>query len=222
MRCDSPSPSGAGSQALDLAPRPVSNDPNQGGSGPCARSLERKTLDEVVFMYPRDRWPSRNGELDVTVDALRAFPVLAPRRDWLLDLLGREPADQAALVSLAESDVGLVLSLLVLANRAVPTRAEGIASVRAAVAALATSDVLRVVRNAPVFDFFATATPPSTSERFAIHAATVQRLAVRVGREIGAPSLEDLASAALLHDIGKLALPEALQAEAEYSKTPEQ
>src|SRR2546429_847744 len=161
MRCDSTSPSGTASQALDLAPRPVSNDPNQGGSGPCARSLERKTLDEVVFMYPRDRWPSRNGELDVTVDALRAFPVLAPRRDWLLDLLGREPADQAPLVSLAESDVGLVLSLLVLANRAVPTRAEGIASVPAPVAALAAYDQPRAVRQPPRVEHLATTKPPS-------------------------------------------------------------
>jgi putative nucleotidyltransferase with HDIG domain len=111
-----------------------------------------------------------------------------------------------------ESDVALVLACLALANRAVSGLPE-IGGVRAALAVISPAQLANVVSHTAVFDFFdVSASRALTAQRLALHAASVQRMAGRLAPEREDEQLDELATAALLHDVGKLALPPPGQA----------
>jgi putative nucleotidyltransferase with HDIG domain len=158
-----------------------------------------------------------------TVDALRGFPALAPRRDHLLHLLRRPRVDRRSVATALESDVALLASVLAVANRSTDAPG-GVAGVRAALGTLSLTQLEGVVRETEVFDFFeGLGERGAAPHRFALHAAAVQRAAERIGRDLDGDALDELLSAALLHDVGKLVLAPPDPAEpSRDARTPEQ
>ena len=149
-----------------------------------------------------------------------ALPVLARRRDELLDLLDREELDRERAARAVESDVALVLACLALANRV----AAEIGGVRAALTVIPPPELADVVSQTAVFDFFdGSASRAFTAQRLALHAAAVQRMAARLAPEHDEQHRDELASAALLHDVGKLALPSRRRGDHDRdARTPEE
>jgi putative nucleotidyltransferase with HDIG domain len=140
-------------------------------------------------------------------DVLEHYPALAESRDRLLSLLPDGGRDR--ILEVLRSDVGLATAVLRLANRSLARKS--VASVADAVEVLDAGELEELVRGTPAFDFFHR--PSSAREgpvRFALHAVAVQRVAARLADETGYPEREELLTAALLHDIGKLALADAV------------
>ncbi len=78
---------------------------------------------------------------------------------------------------------------------------------RAAVEVLRPSGVLAIAGTSPVFDFFeSNGGWELRPERFRVHARATQQAAELIGRAVGWPERDELAVAALLHDIGRLVI----------------
>jgi putative nucleotidyltransferase with HDIG domain len=148
--------------------------------------------------------------LSAAFERIERLPALAEPRDRLLALLRQERAPLGDIVATIESDIALVIGVLRAANVVAARPSSGVATVREAIAVLAPRGLEVLVERIPAVDFFeqrpAWRTPP---ERFRLHAVAVQVAADRLGRELGHESHEELAVAALLHDVGKLVLVDA-------------
>ena len=131
--------------------------------------------------------------------------VLAQSRDRLLDALdnGSRPSE---VVEAVEADPALLLETLRKANAEVDA-ARTVASARRAIDVLGAETLAAVAREVATVDplrFVSDETRAILA--FRAHALTVRELARRIAAELGAEHDEDLAAAALLHDVGKLAL----------------
>jgi putative nucleotidyltransferase with HDIG domain len=152
--------------------------------------------------------PKGHGRrLTEAFDALERFPVLAESRDRVLAVVSNATPSVSEMVSAVESDVGLLIASLRIANR----RAGGrVATARDAVEVLSPAGVEVLAGAVGTFDFFeSSADWAGQPERFRLHAVTVQRIADRIAVELGHPARDELAAAALLHDVGKLVLARA-------------
>src|SRR4051812_42964193 len=144
-------------------------------------------------------------------ERVERLPALAEPRERLLSLLRSPYPPLGDIVGTVESDIALVLAVLRAANL-VGDKAGGasVASVPEAIAALSPRGLQVLVERIPAVDFFeqrpAWRTPP---ERFRLHAVAVQVAAERLASELGYEASEELAVAALLHDVGKLVLVDA-------------
>ncbi len=143
--------------------------------------------------------------LTAAFEALEGFPALAEPRNRLLKLVREERFSVGDVVAAVESDIALAITVLRLASRMQP--AVDITTVRAAVEVLSPAGVEALAMRASVFDFFErTPAWAAEPERFRLHAIATQRAAERVARELDWEDREELAAAALLHDVGKLVL----------------
>jgi putative nucleotidyltransferase with HDIG domain len=148
--------------------------------------------------------PPLSGAFEV----LEHYPALAESRDRVLSLLPDGSRD--AIVALVRADVGLAAATMrVAADRLGPG---AVASVAEAVATLDAGELDALARRTPVFGFFQR---PSAEQagpvRFALHALGVQRVMARLAEDRPHDEREELLTAALLHDIGKLALGRAVR-----------
>jgi putative nucleotidyltransferase with HDIG domain len=89
------------------------------------------------------------------------------------------------------------------------------------------SGVLAIAGTAPSFDFFeSNGGWELKPERFRVHALATQRAADQIGRAVGWAERDELAAAALLHDIGRLVISRLHPGYKVYfdaaSRTPEQ
>jgi putative nucleotidyltransferase with HDIG domain len=136
-------------------------------------------------------------------EAVDHYPALAESRDHLLSLL--EDGRRSGIGEVVRSDVGLTVAVLRLANRSGP-----IADAAEAAELIGRAELEQLARRLPVFEFFPR-TPFERSEplRFALHAVAVQQAAARVAARVGYGAREELLTAALLHDVGKLAMAHA-------------
>src|SRR6201992_4001861 len=137
-----------------------------------------------------------------------------------------ETARVGELVETVESDVALAISVLRFANRGGMT-AGGIAGIPDAADVLKPSGVLAIAGTAPSFDFFeAGGGWELKPERFRVHALATQRAADQIGRAVGWVERDELAAAALLHDVGRLVISRLHPGYKVYfdaaSRTPEQ
>lgn len=145
------------------------------------------------------------ARLAAAFEAVEAFPVLAEGRTRLLAAAKRPGAETAELSTLIESDVGLALVVLRAANQRQKKR--GIGSVPAAVEVLGAGGVARAVRRVPVYDFLDPEGPwGAIPEAMRRHAVTVRIAAQQIGALARVPARDELAAAALLHDVGRLVL----------------
>jgi putative nucleotidyltransferase with HDIG domain len=150
--------------------------------------------------------PAPGARLAAAFDAVEKFPVLIESRARVMRAATAETARVAELVDVVESDVGLAISVLRVANR---SDAPGVtvSSIPAAIDVLKPSGVLAIAGTAPVFDFFETnGGREMRPERFRVHALATQQAADEIGRAIGWEDRDELAVAALLHDIGRLVI----------------
>jgi putative nucleotidyltransferase with HDIG domain len=170
--------------------------------------------------------PAPGSRLAAAFESVERFPVLIESRERVMQAATLEPARVSELVETVESDVALTIAVLRLANHssAAPT---GVASIPEAVDILKPSGVLAIAGTSAVFDFF----KPNGSrdlrpERFRMHALATQYAADRIGRMVGWAERDELAIAALLHDIGRLVIADLHPGQRGYgdfsSNTPEQ
>ena len=145
--------------------------------------------------------------LTAAFEALEAFPALAESRNRVLRVVREDRSSVGEVVQAVESDVALVITVLRIANRSAQRRNGKVASIPEAVEILSPEGVETLAARAATFDFFER-TPgwDLMPERFRLHAVATQAAADRLARETAYEARDELLTAALLHDIGKLVL----------------
>ena len=139
-------------------------------------------------------------------EAVERFPVLIESRERVIAAATAETARVGELVEAVESDVSLAISVLRFANRS-GVVAGGVGGIPEAIEVLKPSGVLAIAGTAPSFDFFeSNGGWELKPERFRVHALATQRAADEIGRTVGWVERDELAVAALLHDIGRLVI----------------
>jgi putative nucleotidyltransferase with HDIG domain len=186
-----PIPFGAGAEPATVAPPPGSGSGVPAGDDPSKRARPGPA-------------PSR---LPAAIAELR-LPALAESRERLLRMVKDPSPKTGRIADLVETDPGLTAALLIAANASRRAGAAGgVASVPAALDSLGLDEVARIAEETPAFDFFQQVAgwrvPP---ERFRLHAVACQRAARRLAAAIEHEDADELAVAALLHDVGKLVL----------------
>jgi putative nucleotidyltransferase with HDIG domain len=174
-----------------------------GRSRPSAEAAPTEARVEVT--------PDREGAAGFkrAVVEFDVVPVMAPAVERLLSLLESDTSSGGELVTAIESDTGLTVAVLRLAQN-VAGRSP-IANVPDAVTALTAAGIAEAVSSLPRAEF-----PWRTSElevlmhSCLVHAQSVARAADRLARELELPDRDDIIVAALLHDIGKLGLQRAV------------
>src|SRR5215218_5508732 len=116
---------------------------------------------------------------------------------------------------------------VIAAATAETARVGDIAGIPAALEVLKPAGVLALAGTAPSFDFFDSNNGWDLKpERFRVHALAAQRAADRLGRIVGWIDRDELAVAALLHDVGRLVISRLHPGYKVYfdalSRTPEQ
>jgi putative nucleotidyltransferase with HDIG domain len=159
-------------------------------------------------------------------EAVERFPVLIEARERVIAAATADTPRIGNLVEAVESDVALTITVLRFANRG-GLVAGGVGSVPEAVEVLKPSGVLAIAGTAPSFDFFeSNGGWELKPERFRVHALATQRAADRIGRMVGWAERDELAVAALLHDVGRLVISRLHPGYKVYfdaiSRTPEQ
>ena len=159
-------------------------------------------------------------------EAVERFPVLLEARERVIAAATAENIRVGEIVEAVESDVSLAISVLRHANRG-GLVAGGVAGVPAALDVLKPAGVLALAGTAPSFDFFeSNGGWELKPERFRVHALATQRAADRIGRIVGWAERDELAVAALLHDVGRLVISRLHPGYKVYfdaiSRTPEQ
>jgi len=139
-------------------------------------------------------------------EAVERFPVLVESRERVITAATAETVHVGDIVKAVESDVALAVGVLRHANRS-GLVAGGVAGIPAALEALKPAGVLAIAGTAPSFDFFeSNGGWELKPERFRVHALAAQRAADRIGRMVGWAERDELAVAALLHDVGRLVI----------------
>jgi putative nucleotidyltransferase with HDIG domain len=170
--------------------------------------------------------PAPGSRLAEAFEAVERFPVLVESRERVIAAATAETARAGDIVEAVESDVALAISVLRQANRG-GLPGGGVAGIPAGVEALKPAGVLALAGTAPSFDFFEPANGWELKPaRFRVHALATQRAADRIGRAVGWVERDELAVAALLHDIGRLVISRLHPGYKVYfdavSRTPEQ
>jgi putative nucleotidyltransferase with HDIG domain len=148
--------------------------------------------------------PSASGHrLARAFDALERFPALAHSRDQLLDLLHGERPDHRAIVAVVESDAALALAVLAAVKDALGLRVAS-ASIPRAIEALPRDVLVRAVSRVRTVEFLERTA--ADAEAFRLHALAVQRNAERIRRDMDLGRRDEIAVAALLHDLGKIVM----------------
>jgi putative nucleotidyltransferase with HDIG domain len=159
-------------------------------------------------------------------EAVERFPILIESRERVIGAATAESARVGDVIEAVESDVALSISVLRYANKG-GFVAGGVAGIPAAVDVLKPSGVLAIAGTAPTFDFFeSNGGWELKPERVRVHALATQRAAAEIGRVVGWVERDELAVAALLHDIGRLVISRLHPGYKVYfdavSRTPEQ
>ena len=170
--------------------------------------------------------PAPGSRLAEAFEAVERFPVLIESRERVIAAATADNPRVGEIVEAVEADVSLSISVLRFANRS-GLVAGGVAGIPDAVDLLKTSGVLAIAGTAPSFDFFeSNGGWELKPERFRVHALATQRGADEIGRAVGWVERDELAVAALLHDVGRLVISRLHPGYKVYfdaiSRTPEQ
>jgi len=186
---------GGGSKAEDRA-RPTKTPRAAGGA---ARGAERGA----------ERAEGGGGDLRSAIAEFDVVPAFGPAYDRVLAATATEGnADGSELVAAIENDTGLTVAVLRRAQALASRRP--IASVSDAVAALGAGEIVEAVRPLPRAAFPWTTPLEALMHHSRVHAQATMRAVDRIAREVGLATRDDLLVAALLHDVGRLALGRAL------------
>jgi putative nucleotidyltransferase with HDIG domain len=154
-----------------------------------------------------DRRAGAGGRrLAAAFDSVSELPALAEARRRLLGLCERPSVASVDIAEAVESDAALAIAVMRAANNG--TGPSGRASgVREAIEALRPDGVRALAAGLETYDVLGH--PGSWSdghERFRRHGLAVRNAAERIGEVARLPQRDELAIAALLHDVGKLVL----------------
>jgi putative nucleotidyltransferase with HDIG domain len=164
-----------------------------------------KANADAVSGKGRAALPAPGARLAAAFEAVERFPALIESRTRVMQAATAETSRVGELVETVEADVALTIAVLRFANRT--NGGGGVGSVPEAIDVLKPSGVLAIAGTAPVFDFFeSNGGWELKPERFRVHALATQQAAERIGRTIGWGERDELAVAALLHDIGRLVI----------------
>ena len=156
--------------------------------------------------------PHRAGagghRLAAAFDAVSSLPVLAEARRRLLDICDR-PSSSARDVSEAiESDAGLAIAVMRAANNGSGPAGRA-AGTLDAVEELRPERIRSLVDELPTYDFLdSPGSLAARQEPFRRHAVAVRSATERVGELARLGNGDELAVAALLHDVGRLVMAE--------------
>jgi putative nucleotidyltransferase with HDIG domain len=150
--------------------------------------------------------PAPGARLAAAFEAVERFPVLVESQSRVMKAATAETARVGEIVEAVESDVALAIAVLRAANRG-GSPPGGAATIPEAVDLLKPSGVLAIAGTASDFDFFETnGGRELRPEQFRVHALATQHAADMVGRAVGWVDRDELAVAALLHDVGRLVI----------------
>ncbi len=149
--------------------------------------------------------PAPGARLAAAFEAVDRFPVLVEAQARVMKAATAETARVAEITEAVETDVALAIAVMRAANRGGSARRAS--TIPEAVDVLKPSGVLAIAGTAGVFDFFEqNGNRDLRPERFRVHALATQHAADRIGRSVGWANRDELAVAALLHDVGRLVI----------------
>ena len=171
--------------------------------------------------------PGLVGDLSAAFETLEDLPAHSEGRDRLLRALAAGGLGRGEAAAAVEADVALTVAVLRRAAKPGNTIKGGIASVPRAIQELAPTEIEAAARASGEFDFLDEGPGcGAVWAPFRFHAAAVKHAAECLCGETGREDRDELVVAALLHDIGKLALSETVSGYPGRihagAKTPEQ
>jgi putative nucleotidyltransferase with HDIG domain len=160
-------------------------------------------------------------------EEVERMPVLIESRERLLRLISKQGADEDEVVEAVEADPALAITVVRAANSRRGAGRTAVSSVPQAVEALGPKGVENATSRLETYDFFEQGNGwRGLPDRFRRHASATRRAVERVGEVARLPSRDELALAALLHDVGKLVMARLYRSYDELvgdiSKTPEE
>jgi len=148
--------------------------------------------------------PERAGELRTAIEELDVLPVSGPAYDRALAAASySDPLGRGQLVNAIESDVGLTVAVLRLAQGSGRTAVAGVAS---AVERLGPEQIRAAIAGLPRLSFPWQTSFEALLHRCGVHAQAVARSADRLSQMLRPFDRDDVVAAALVHDVGKLLL----------------
>ena len=146
--------------------------------------------------------------LAAAFDAISSLPATAEARSRLLVLAEQPGSSSGEIAEAVEADAALAIAVMQAANNGNGPRGRA-ASVPEAVAALSAPRVASVASRIETYDLLSSAgSATERFERFRRHAMAVRIAADRVGERARIQERDELAVAALFHDVGRLVLGE--------------
>jgi putative nucleotidyltransferase with HDIG domain len=151
-------------------------------------------------------------------EQVEQMPVLAESRERLLRLTSKQGVEADEIAEAVEADPALAIAVM----RAVNGSGRRVASgVPQAVDALGARGVARATSKLETYEFFALGNGwRGMPDRFRRHAIATRRAVERVGEVARLPGRDELALAALLHDVGKLVMTRLYRSYDELSAHP--
>ncbi|MEK6271299.1 MAG: HDOD domain-containing protein [Actinomycetota bacterium] len=146
--------------------------------------------------------------LATAFDAASRLPALAESRRRLLHASERQASSPGELAEAIESDVALTIAVMRAAGDAADAKGRT-GGVRQAIEALSAAGVREIVASIDIYDPFDSPSPAADRyERFRRHAVATRHAADRIGELARLGERDELAVAALVHDVGRLVLSE--------------
>ena len=172
------------------------------------RSHESETTMSVSAKGSQRRAGAGGHRLSAAFDAASAVPALAEARRRVLGLCDREATSANDLAEAVEADAALAITLMRAANNGhgPPGRTGGVAQ---AIEALDLGSVRDLMSQVETYDILEQpGVRADRYERFRRHAAAVRIASERAAELVRLPQRDELAVAALLHDVGRLVMAE--------------
>ena len=144
--------------------------------------------------------------LAASFDAISSLPALAEARERLVAVAEGPASSPGQIADVVESDPAIAIAVMQAANNGNGPRGRT-GGVPAAIDSLSSSRVVAIASRMETYDLLGPAGSGSERfERFRRHAASVRSAADRIAEEIHIPDRDELAVAALVHDVGRLVL----------------
>jgi putative nucleotidyltransferase with HDIG domain len=166
-------------------------------------------LKEVVDAAapPRGVKQGRSHRLPAAFEQLESFPALTESRNRLLLALVAEHPSHGELIAAIEADIALVVAILRLANRVESSQRGRVFTIPQAVEVLTPDGVEMVARRIAVVEFFEHVPGwEVTPDEVRRHSVITQRVTDQLAFQAEPDARDELAVAALLHDVGKLVM----------------
>ena len=152
-------------------------------------------------------------KLSAAFDAVSELPALAEARERLIGQVSQQSVSSGELAETIESDAGLAIAVIKAANngKGPPGRTAGI---QQAIEALSAQRVADIADRIETYELLgAPGSSEERYERFRRHAVAVRAAADRIAEETRFAQRDELAIAALLHDVGRMVIGEMYGAE---------